>query len=301
MAKQLVKKKCTIDIRAANEESSFNLLHLPAKCDIIRYLNVYDRLRLQMVSKEWYDIIKESWSSVRYFHFRNLPNDPRKSRFKLEKILELCGKYITSIEIKKASFENLFVVNKYCHALRSVKLTAELCTYDEFLPWEREFCTLLKNNKKLDTLVLSLANVSKQIYLSISNLEFLKSLYLIINHPIYANITDYFDSLANLTDLKYFRLCARFFNPEEFLTSSISKLQNITHFCIVGSHFENASLEYFENLLSRNNQGLEFFVVRLHRRIRNVFRGNKPESMIVNEVYHWKKNRKIELSKYYEY
>ena len=285
---------------SVNEENFFLLLHLPAKLHIVRYLNIYDRVNLMMVSKHFRELIMKSWISMKHLYFSNVGEIRMKNQSKLERMLALCGQYISSIEIQRATGENLILVNKYCQNLRSVTLSEE-CGSDEFQQWEFELCLLLEKNSKIDCLNLTLINVAKLCYLCISKLETLKSLQLSVCKPFYSNISHYLDCLQNLTKLQIFKLFATFIDVKTWLSSTFVKLQNLTDVKINGVRFEHASVEYFENIIMKN-KNLRNFSVRLTNFNRNLNSSYQHGcGKTISYVYGCKKNKNFVKSVYYSF
>ena len=281
---------------ASSEKNYFDILNTDDILHIISFLNLDERFSLMEVSKEFCELVKLSWSSLKYFSNERERNQ-EETACKLEKALPSCGQYLKTIEILDANTRNLFALNKYCRNLRCIKISA-CCRFDIFdSAWVSGFKCLIKNNKKIDCLVMD-APQDLECLTVVSELEFLKSLHVTCSlisynedeesrRPLY--------SLNKLKNLRYFRLDLSIIKLDEKITHLIVNLQNLTEVCLSGLFYELDTLNSFEKLIAqcKNLQSLEaidmnFMFESVHLPAITEYSHSKLKKPL-NYVYKWQK------------
>lgn len=117
---------------------------------IFEYLTVTEKILIERVCKQWNCLAVDSWSKYHRLYSWSLP----KTSGAIEKVLSLCGKYLTTLEIRRyddADPENiLFLVAQRCPNL--VKFSFKQCNFPNL---DVQLSNIFRNCLRLTTLDLS--------------------------------------------------------------------------------------------------------------------------------------------------
>ena len=227
----------------------FDCLNDYCKLDVIKFLPMKDRLNFMIVSKECKRLVDLSWPSMKYLCIDNSNHCGIMCQKGLsETILSKCGPYLRFVVIREATKQNFLILNKFCQNLLCITVKGLSCSDLGTNSWESIFCSMLKNNTKLEALILHLPYCEEYL-LEISSLKSLRSLNMTFSSNLNDTILSQLAYLRNFTEIQNFQLHVSVFEFDGLLRQLVCNLPNITGLCISCELSNFVPREFFEELI----------------------------------------------------